>query len=853
MLRVIGNDINLPRQEPFVASGTLPNGKPILMNSDGTVGAPFNATSILNEEAGHLTKIATNGSGTFLAMYTFAGGAYPGKVVAGTISGNTVTLGTPTQWTAEANLGNQGQDIIYDPDSGKFILFYQAAALGNYLAAIVATVDGTSVTFGSQVVIDSRNVTIMSAAYDTSANKAVVAWRGTGSNIVAAAVGTVSGTSISFGSTATLANRTPNTSIATVYDAYANKTAVFYQDNSTGHGYYVVGTVSGTSISGGSTAAFAAAATGGNINAAYDPDSYKIVIVYPDGGNNSYGTAVVGTISGTSMSFGSEAVYSGTSTSADQDIAYDTANNKFFIFYDKQSGGVRGLIGTVSGTSISFGSESTISSANVTHTDVVYDASAGKALVVYRDTGNSHYPTLQALDNSFALTNFTTESYIGITSGRNVVTSRTQAIGSAAVFESGDATQQDIGYDSTNNKVVIAYRDGNNSSHASAIVGTVDPSDNSITFGSSAVYKTAATADNKVIFDSNSGKVVIAFYDGSNSNYGTAVVGTVSGTSISFGTPVVFNSGNATVNISMAFDSNSYKVVIAYKDQPQSNYGKAIVGTVSGTAISFGSEATFNAATTNDTSATFDSTNNKVVIVFQDSGGNSGYASAVVGTVSGTSISFGSKVAYSSNNSPNNAVTFDPVSGKVVAFYEHTGNATYGVVGTVSGTSISFGTAVQFGSDTSAASNVATFDASAGKVVLAYRGGNKGKAVSATVSGTSLTFDTPVTMFDGDATYTSVAYNSTNERLVFSGRDQTSTNGKARVLSLGFNNISRGQVASGKTVLVNTQGAISKNHHILTPGQSYFVQSDGTLGTTADSPSVFAGTAISATELIVKG
>mgnify|MGYP003119780358 CR=1 FL=1 len=416
MLRVIGNDQNLPRQEHAVASGALTNGRAVVVNSDGTVGVPFNAKSILNEEGGLLTKIATNGSGTFLAMYTFNGGAYPGKVVAGTISGNTVTLGSATQWTTEANLGNQGQDIIYDPDSDKFILFYQAAALGNYLAAIVATVSGTSVSFGTQVVIDSRSVPIMAADYDTSANKAVVAWKGTASNIVAAAVGTVSGTDISFGTTATLASRTPNTSIATVYDANANKTAVFYQDNSTGHGYYVVGTVSGTSISGGSTAAFHAASTGGGINAAYDPDNNKIAVLYGDGGNNDYGTAIVGTIdtSDSSMSFGSEAVYSGTSVSGDQDIAYDTANNKFFIFYDKQSGGIRGLIGTVSGTSISFGSESTINSANVTHTDVVYDASAGKALLVYRDTGNSHYPTLHALDNSFALTNFTSESYIGI-------------------------------------------------------------------------------------------------------------------------------------------------------------------------------------------------------------------------------------------------------------------------------------------------------------------------------------------------------------------------------------------------------------------------------------------------------
>jgi hypothetical protein len=39
----------------------------------------------------------------------------------------------------------------------------------------------------------------------------------------------------------------------------------------------------------------------------------------------------------------------------------------------------------------------------------------------------------------------------------------------------------------------------------------------------------------------------------------------------------------------------------------------------------------------------------------------------------------------------------------------------------------------------------------------------------------------------------------------------------------------------------------------LTAGQSYYVQTDGTISTTAGSPSVFAGTAVSSTKLIVKG
>ena len=48
-------------------------------------------------------------------------------------------------------------------------------------------------------------------------------------------------------------------------------------------------------------------------------------------------------------------------------------------------------------------------------------------------------------------------------------------------------------------------------------------------------------------------------------------------------------------------------------------------------------------------------------------------------------------------------------------------------------------------------------------------------------------------------------------------------------------------------------GSVNDMQTSLTAGQTYFVQTDGTIGTTADSPSVTAGTAVSATEILVKG
>ena len=68
--------------------------------------------------------------------------------------------------------------------------------------------------------------------------------------------------------------------------------------------------------------------------------------------------------------------------------------------------------------------------------------------------------------------------------------------------------------------------------------------------GSPTVFETGTTYKIAPIYDSANNKVVIAYRDNGNSQYGTAVVGTVSGTSISFGSPVVFRS-NSTDDLSL--------------------------------------------------------------------------------------------------------------------------------------------------------------------------------------------------------------------------------------------------------------------------------------------------------------
>ena len=107
----------------------------------------------------------------------------------------------------------------------------------------------------------------------------------------------------------------------------------------------------------------------------------------------------------------------------------------------------------------------------------------------------------------------------------------------------------------------------------------------------------------------------ISYRDSGNSHYGTAIVGTVSGTSISFGSATVFRSGNCRRMVN-AFDSANGKVVIAYRDYSDGSAGDGIVGTVSGTSISFGSPTEFNDAV-DGIGLNYDVQSGKVVVSFK--------------------------------------------------------------------------------------------------------------------------------------------------------------------------------------------------------------------------------------------
>jgi len=854
----------IPKQEggklKAVASGTLPSGVPVVVNSDGTVGVVGSNT--ITGSAGTPAVFETGGvntpdvafstaAGKLLFAYFDKGNSNYGTAIVGTVSGTSISFGTAVVFES-AN--TQQVRLTYDSGNDKFVIVYRDIGNSYYGTAVVATISGTSVSFGSPVVFNSALTSEPDIDYDVNAGKVLIGYT-SGSNGVAI-VGTVSGTSISFGSAS---NFNGSTSVSNLsYDSDAQKTVIAYRDgDNSDFGNCVVATISGTSVSFGSEVTFSASDSTHNISATYDSNAQKTVITFRDVGDSNKAKAIVGTISGTSISFGTAVVFNDSAQANFQMCAYDPYTKNVAIAYGDigNSGYGTFVNGTVSGTTISFSSEVVFEQPGYTQfISMAADTTNNKMVVSYQDYTNSERGTACVLTSAGSVPNLTSENYIGMSGGVvELEGSADQAVGSPTLFENASTEAIATTFDRASGKVVIAYADGGNSGYGTAIVGTV--SGTSISFGSAVVYRSAYANNTTATYDANTEKVVISYRDLGNSGYGTSIVGTVSGTSISFGTAVVFESADVR-DTGSTYDSNSQKVVVTYRDTGNSSYGTAVVGTVSGTSISFGTPVVYETASSQYNAATFDTSNNKVVIAYRDNGTTHG--TAIVGTVSGTSISFGTAVAFEASSTERIDCDYDAQNGKVVIAYQDVNNSQYctAIVGTVSGTSISFGTAAVFDQVETQSMSV-TYDETAQRTIISYNKAaptpKAGRIVVCTVTGDSISFSTPVEFEPAEVLSVSSSYDSNAQKVVTCYVDAGNSNkGTAVVFQAEYENITRGSVADGDNATVDIIGSVSTNQLGLTAGQQYYVQTDGTVGTTPANPSVLAGTAVSATKMVVK-
>ena len=552
---------------------------------------------------------------------------------------------------------------------------------------------------------------------DSTNNKVIISYKNGGnSNKAEARVGTISGTSISFGTAVAFSSGSSEFYTGGAYHAGLQKVVFAYRDDTanTLTGKYNVGTVSGTDISFSGEVIFNSGRAD-NISLVYDPDSTNLVNSFEDNANSSYGTSQVFSPSVTNL----------TSTNfigmADAAIA-DTAAGSVTI-----KGGL---------------------AKSVSNVDINVPAT----------------------------------------------------VGSSAVFLAGNTRKTAFVFDSNANKVICCYKDSGATNYATAIVGTVSGS--TITFGTPVVISSNGYANEvRAVFDSNVNKVICVSLQGTSN--ARASVGTVSGTSISFGSEVTFN-GSTTGLGQMAFDSTANKALISYRDDANSDAGTVVVATVSGTSISFGAETVFESNQCSYPALIYDANANKTVLAYSHIG-DSSRGKARIGTITGTSISFGAAVVFNSSSTSNCWGTFIPSTNKIFLAYTAANHGT-GIVGTVSGTSISFGAPTAW--ETAGSGHVSvTLDSSTSKPIVAYYAAPTFRVVEATISGTSVSFNTPLATSTGSVEDGSCVYDSNSDKVVISYRDTpNSGHGTAAVYTPSSTLTT---LVSGTVYYLQTDGTIS--------------------------------------------
>lgn len=432
-------------------------------------------------------------------------------------------------------------------------------------------------------------------------------------------------------------------------------------------------------------------------------------------------------------------------------------------------------------------------------------------------------------------------------------------------------------YDPDNQKVLVAHRHGTGDGNASKAVITVGTiSSGAITFGSAQDFHTAEECHSVALaYDTDKDKLVVFWCDaGSGGSTGplNVVVGDVasSGT-ITFGTASEIDADNCGINTSQAafYDSTSNAVVLAYTNYAD-NEATLVAGNVasSGNSITMGTPQQPNLGYGNSLAFGYHAAEEIFVLFTGDlSDTTAGNRKIVGASISGTTFTFGSIVDGISSVVPitiaQESITYDSTNENLVIFYSnYTEGELKGRIIGVSGTTLTLGSEFDIATGAAGTGLYAhpAFHVAADSIVIpAYTA-----IYSSSYDGTEYSW-TSTALPESDASRAFIgtpAYDANDQTLLIPFQDTDNNSyGSAftyspaidtrNLTAENFVGISDGAYSDGTTATIQIAGSVDDAQTGLTAGQEYFVQNDNTLALTPDSPNVYAGKAISATEILI--
>ena len=276
-----------------------------------------------------------------------------------------------------------------------FVVVYRDNPDGGHGTAKVGTLTGSEIAFGTETEFTSSAGQISAVAL-SSTLFVVVYQNNAASGRGTAKIGTVSGTDITFGAGTEFLSVDFSNTTNTVSKLSATLFVVAYVEvEESNRGTAKVGTVSGTDITFGAGAAFVSDVGFGRLIATVKLSATSFVVAYQDNADVNHGTAKVGTVSGTDIAFGTEAEFLNLNGASNISVAAFSATSFVVAYKDgADAGHGTAKIGTVSGTDIAFGVEVEFQNTGIVGTTSVSVLSATSSFVVaYQDIADSSHGT----------------------------------------------------------------------------------------------------------------------------------------------------------------------------------------------------------------------------------------------------------------------------------------------------------------------------------------------------------------------------------------------------------------------------------------------------------------------------
>jgi len=867
------------KQLTFTDSGSgITTKKPVVLNSDGTVTQVSGSTALDGTVSNFLSANGANTAVAYdtdsnqgLVVYRDNNAAIKGQII--TIdSSNNITYGTETTIHTASNTGVT--TAVYDSTHQRYVVMFKDE--NSYGQAVTLNPSGTggsatfSVSAGSFFPTNSTDpirATFLASCFDPDTGQVVVAYGAENSSpnirnlrIAVGVVRTTPSEDVIWNTPVVMDTTGACESYSLTYDTTADRILILWTVDvpfGARSGRAVVGTIStgspfGTLTSLGTEIQFAVNPymTG----AAYNVDNNCVGISFRNDDASNYLYTVGAKVDGSdnSVVVGTEvAVTSEYSESYTQGVTYSTAMDKFtFAYYLAAGYQYRNFNVSSAATpvttleaAVTFPSTSDGVYANY------YDSGEDAVVFTWRRGGGPW--GAQAITP--ASSNLSAQSFVGVAdsaisasaAGSVIVQGGTVAgitlpanantFGATVEWEADRANQTTGVYDPDNQSIVYLYIDVTNNKYPTIVEGNI--SGDTLTFGTPAVVTSSAASVSAIAYETTSNKFLCQYTDG---GFGGDIIGkivTLSGGTFTMGNSATIFSDGTNYGYTSCVAGGGYVGSVAILDGGTYALHANLID-ISGATPTIGTEATLSGVSNNRMyrhTITYDSTASKFIIVCNDSTSNSYYS---IGSVSGSDMTLtsGTQFGDSSADASTSAYYLAAIDKTFFTSSKASDGTTNLRLASLSGSTLTFGTAVNLGAPLTGTQYMGDvdYDTVNSKIVVTLpAAGGTGDA----------------NCFTMDSTGTTLTYN--NDRInvgnsVFSYNSTIIYHTAAQKSVLGYDYLDSGATDfAGKSNIFNI-GTVPV-------GSKFYVQTDGTLSTTADTPSVNAGLAISTTSLLLNG